>query len=363
VFACLNGAYPRGSLPAQPERLEEGRARRRSGEIAEDEWTAVADRAVREVIEEQEASGLGILSDGELRPDDRLAGMPAAWAGIAAGPPVPWPGSQDAVTQPLVVGRLRLRGPMSIDGWRFASSCTSLPVKQRIPGPYTVGRLAATNQRTRSSVTRELAASVAAEIAALTAAGCPMVEVEEVLDGAFGEAPGEQDLFGEVHARMTDDLGRDRPHLSLALQGAVPRQAGSFLFALPYHSYVLDLVSAPDNWHLVAAAPADRGIVCGIADAASPALDAAETIIWAAALASQGRSADRVGVAPNGSMAGLRREHARRKIEVLGEAVRVASMGPVSEVAIALVPSPGTSRIASLRAVWEAASAAGLGTR
>jgi methionine synthase II (cobalamin-independent) len=133
------------------------------------------------------------------------------------------------------------------------------------------------------------------------------------------------------------------------------------LLELPYRSYLVDLVRSPDNWRLVAEAPPERGIICGIADAASPTLDAAETIIWAAALAaSGGRSPERVGVAPSGGMLGLRRERARRKIEVLGEAVRVASMGPVAQVASALVADPGASRFPGLRATWEAATAAGV---
>jgi methionine synthase II (cobalamin-independent) len=250
---------------------------------------------------------------------------------------------------------------MTVESWRFASSCTDLPVKQRIPGPWTVGRLAAISNRTRTSVTREIAAGMADEIAALAVAGCPMVEVEEALGEIPGDASSERELFHEAHVRMLDGVGEDRPHLSLALAGAVPDEVARVLFELPYHSYVLDLVTAPGNWRLVAEAPADRGIVCGIADAASPTLDAAETILWAAALAaSGGRTAERVGVAPSGGMLKLRREHARRKIEVLGEAARVGSMGPVNEIAKALVPEPGTSRLPLLRVTWEAATAAGL---
>jgi hypothetical protein len=59
-------------------------------------------------------------------------------------------------------------------------------------------------------------------------------------------------------------------------------------------------------------------------------------------------------------MLNLRREHARRKVEVLGEAARVGSMGPVNEIAKALVPEPGASRLPLLRITWEAATAAGL---
>jgi hypothetical protein len=189
-----------------------------------------------------------------------------------------------------------------------------------------------------------------------------MVQVDEDACAEVGDSPVEQQLLNEAHRRMLRGFdGDDAPHLCLAVSGGPVGAALPIVLGLPYRSYLVDVVRSPDNWRLVAEAPPDRGIICGIADASSPGLDAAETMIWAAALtASGGRSPDRVGMATSGGMLGLRRERARRKIEVLGEAVRVASMGPVAQIARALVPDPGSSRFPGLRTTWEAATAAGL---
>ena len=65
-----------------------------------------------------------------------------------------------------------------------------------------------------------------------------------------------------------------------------------------------------------------------------------------------------IGIAPNGSLAALDRHYARRKIERLGETVRIASMGLLADVAIALDPDPLASRMAPLKVMAEAVEVA-----
>jgi hypothetical protein len=63
-------------------------------------------------------------------------------------------------------------------------------------------------------------------------------------------------------------------------------------------------------------------------------------------------------VAPNGSLRSFGRHETRRKIEQMGEAVRIAGMGPLQEVAEALDPDPLESGIKPLRRLAEAVQAA-----
>ncbi len=81
-------------------------------------------------------------------------------------------------------------------------------------------------------------------------------------------------------------------------------------------------------------------------------------MVWAMAWAAARRGAERTGATPNGSLRGLTRHAARRKIERLGEAVRISAMGPIVDVAAALDPTPYESRMAPLRALAETVDAA-----
>jgi hypothetical protein len=133
--------------------------------------------------------------------------------------------------------------------------------------------------------------------------------------------------------------------------------------ALPFRSFLIDVVSGPDAWRLLALLPPETGVVVGALDAGTTATDDPEMLVWAATLAAEmdGRGHERVGIAPSGSLAGMDRYRARTKIGQLGMAVRLARMGPLGEVARALQPEPGTCRIGSLRRLyrdWEEARVA-----
>ena len=100
-------------------------------------------------------------------------------------------------------------------------------------------------------------------------------------------------------------------------------------------------------------------MLVGALDAANEALDDTEVMVWAMARAGpEERTAARVGIASNGSMRGIGRHPARRKIELMGESVRVGSMGPLNEVAEALDPVLLESKIVPLREMAQAVEAA-----
>ncbi|HEY7131572.1 MAG TPA: hypothetical protein VH440_04935 [Candidatus Limnocylindrales bacterium] len=220
----------------------------------------------------------------------------------------------------------------AVSAWRAATTATDRPVKQVLAGPYSAGRDAG------RSVPAELAERLRATIAALAAAGCAFVEVEEPEALAIAVVDGERHRFVDAHRRLLDGIGG--VHVSLALNGGNLDAAGpATFFDLGYASFAFDLIAGPDNWRLIAQAPGDRGIVCG---ALSPAADGDETpelLVWAAhyAASTRGRGLDRVGLANAPSLAGLSAELALRKLGVVANAARLAGI-PGQEVAATLDP-------------------------
>jgi hypothetical protein len=112
----------------------------------------------------------------------------------------------------------------------------------------------------------------------------------------------------------------------------------------------VDVTHGPDGWRCIDRLSPDQGVIVGALDAGSQVIDDAEMLVWAAALAARmgDRGIARVGIAPSGSLADLDRHRARRKIEQLGLAVRLAAMGPIQALAEALQPDPATARIRRL---------------
>lgn len=214
--------------------------------------------------------------------------------------------------------------------WERSAILTERPVKQALVGPYAGG-------------SREAAEATAEAIAALAAAGCPLVEIVEPDLAPIVTSDAERDRFVDAHRRLFAALGTTEPgvHCSLVVGGGDLDTAGpATFFDLPYPSYAFDLIDGPDNWRLVAAAPPDRGIVCGALSARPDGDETREVLVWAAQYAAStgGRGLERVGLANAGSLAALPREVALRKLQRVAEVARLVATSSPQELAARLDP-------------------------
>ena len=158
-----------------------------------------------------------------------------------------------------------------------------------------------------------------------------------------------------AHAALVAASGpgaADPLHLTLALTGGDHRGLGAGPLAdLGYRSYLFDLIAGPDDWRLIALLPGDRGVVCGVVDAATDAGDAPEVLVWAAhyAASTGRRGLARVGLATAGSLAALGPEEASAKMRALAAGARIAAL-PADELAASLDPRALDMRAAAVGA-------------
>lgn len=246
---------------------------------------------------------------------------------------------EHAGLEPITDGGFGI-GETPVERWTRTAALTGRLVKQALVGPYSAAHGA-------PDETLAAADALRSEVVALVAAGCPMIEIHEPEATGIGtDEPGRR-LFREAHRRLLD--GVDGTHLSLAITGGNADAAGvDTLLTVSYASLALDLIAGPDNWRLVAGTRRDRGIVCGALSADRDADDRIEILLWAAAYAAStgGRGRRRVGLATASSLAALPWEVAVRKLNLLGEAARVADLPP-DERARAVDPRSLDSRSAA----------------
>ena len=275
---------------------------------------------------------------------------------------------EDARLEPITDGRLGDQDPeglvawgpgVAVERWKLAAALTDRAVKQALSGPYSLGRrLASEGRDGRGSVssarkerrrqTMALAASLRAEIEALAAAGCPLVEIEESEAHRIGTDDAERQLFRDAHHVLVDGL--TGTHLSLSIVGGTAHEAGlETILDAPYASLAVDLIAGPDNWHLVTPLAGDRGVIVG-AESARAVDEPKEVLLWAAhyAASTRGRGHDRVGIGSAGSYANLTWEAAVRKMRILGEAARLATLQPSAELARQLDPRALDARRAAM---------------
>ena len=142
---------------------------------AQDDATVLAIRA-------QEAAGLDIITDGEIRRESYSNRFATALEGVDVDNPgtaLDRSGHPNPV--PRVVGRIRRRHPVEVDDLLFLRRHTARKVKMTVPGPFTMSQQA---QVEHYGGSRELAAmdyaeAVNAEIRDLFAAGADIVQIDE----------------------------------------------------------------------------------------------------------------------------------------------------------------------------------------
>jgi hypothetical protein len=318
MFAMVHGPWPRVTndgvdLDALEADVAAGKA---SSKVLDE----ARERLVRDVVMAQADAGLDLVTDGQVR----------------------WADPEHLALEAVVSMANGVRNPGFLaEEWRRASAHTDRRVAQIVPGPYTLGRrVVEGDAEERQVVTTGIADTLADELAALLAAGCQMVVIDEPAATVIGADAAERELFVDSQQRLLAQA--PGLHAMLAITGGSALAAGAeTIFAAPYASHLFDLIAGPDDWGLVRAAPADRGIVCAALRAGpgtSP--DQSPELVWAAhyAASSMRRGLARVGIANATPLRHLSRRAAKNAAKALARAARLAVLPRAEALAAGLDP-------------------------
>ena len=190
-----------GSWTRPPELIQALR-RRQADEISEDEFNAVADKAVIEVLRAQDEAGVDIVSDGEQRRDNfysyvvgKIAGMQlmkvselldyardrARLEEQLRALDVP----AFAIKSPIVIDKISSREGLSLDELAFLKRNTDKPIKIPLPGPYMLTRsswfegLSDKIYPTPEDLARDVVEILREETVKLRDMGCDFIQYDE----------------------------------------------------------------------------------------------------------------------------------------------------------------------------------------
>ena len=110
------------------------------------------------------------------------------------------------------------RADSVVDRWSAAAASSGVPVKAVLVGPWTAARAS-------GAAPGEAAERLRPTILALAAAGCPFVEIAETDVAAIGTDPAAAEAFADAHRRLVD--GTEGVHCSLAATGGECRRRRS----------------------------------------------------------------------------------------------------------------------------------------
>jgi 5-methyltetrahydropteroyltriglutamate--homocysteine methyltransferase len=324
-----------GSYPF-PAWLESACAR--LGEFGKDDLAELQDDAVVCALHDQLAAGLDVITDGEQTRLDFNLSFYGYLEGIELenAPPRRWgPPAHDQRGKHAVVGDLRApRGLGVVEEYqrlaRLAKSAISdqqsaITLKASVPGPYTLsGRLAPNAQYPdRYSLTEALLPIVRDEIAALIAAGCREITVDEPSMSCYAhrEDPGR---FVDIFNRTVEPTaGKCRLSTHLCFGNYKGRAVGLRRYA-PMFPAFLDFTL--DEIHvemasrefaeiaIIADIAKRRDVAVGIVDVKSYYIETPEDIAARVKLCLQRAPADRLAFAPDCGLSQTARWAARQKL-------------------------------------------------
>lgn len=197
---------------AHPSWLVAAIAAHARGELGPADLAETLDDAVDTAIRDQEEAGIDVVSDGEMRRAGfftaefyrHLTGLlplpPARRLGVGSHDHLPRFEVLEPITAPAGLG--------VVDEYRFARARTARPLRVTIPGPFTLaGRLVTGPGQVhadREAAAEALVPIIAAEIAALVAAGATLIQVDEPSPAIRPDAPA--DFAALVNAAVAPAL-------------------------------------------------------------------------------------------------------------------------------------------------------------
>ncbi|HVB34599.1 MAG TPA: methionine synthase [Patescibacteria group bacterium] len=191
-----------GSFPKTDE-VVAARGRFRRKEISAQQLAEIERAATAFWIQKQEELGIDILVDGEQYRGDMVAYFAERLPGFTQGGLVRSYGNR-YYHKPIVTGKVKWTGPITVDFWRYAQSLTKKPVKGMLTGPYTIMDWSFNEHYAdRKATCMALAGVIRSEVEALIAAGCKIVQVDEP---ALSVRPEELPVAIEAMHRVTDGL-------------------------------------------------------------------------------------------------------------------------------------------------------------
>ncbi|MES2991789.1 MAG: 5-methyltetrahydropteroyltriglutamate--homocysteine methyltransferase [Pseudomonadota bacterium] len=288
---------------------------------AQDDATLIAIRA-------QEAAGLDIVSDGEIRRESYSNRFATALEGVDLDNPgtaLDRSGHPNPV--PRIVGKIRRMHAVEVDDLKFLRANTDRMVKITVPGPFTMLQQAQNDfYKTEEEAAMDYAAAVNAEIRDLFAAGADVVQIDEPYMQARPEKARQYGLAA-LNRALDGITGTTAVHICFGYAAIIHERPSGYSF-LPELAgcscQQISLETAQSHLDCSALAALDgKRLMVGCIDLSDPQVESVETIVERIERALPYVKPENVILAPDCGMKYLPRETAVGKLRAMVEAAKV----------------------------------------
>ena len=306
-----------GSFP-KPEQLLDARRRMLAGRLKSKELRSLEERATRDWISIQEEIGLDVQVDGEMYRGDMATYFAENLEGFEISGLVR---SYDNryYRKPILADKIRWRGPITVDWWRFAQGLTDKPVKGMLTGPYTMMDWSFNQYYpSRREACLDLARALHEEVKALAEAGAKIIQIDEP---AISARPAELPEFA-IEAMRIVTRGVDAYFICHICYGAFefiyPQMLG-----LPVHNLDLEMSNSElDLIELFIKHPFTKDLSFGVIDVHSHIVEDPELVGRRIDRALEVSRPEQLWIDPDCGLKTRTREEAIGKLRAMVEATK-----------------------------------------
>jgi 5-methyltetrahydropteroyltriglutamate--homocysteine methyltransferase len=276
-------------------------------------------------IQAQEAAGIDIISDGEMRRESYSNRFATALDGVDLDNPgeaLDRSGHPNPV--PRVTGPIRRRHAVMVDDVKFLSANTQRHTKITVPGPFTMAQQAQIDHYggSREKAAMDYAKAVNEEIRDLFAAGADVVQIDEPYMQA---RPDDARKFGlaALNAALEGITGKTAVHICFGYAAIIHSRPGkegySFLTELAKCScQQISIETAQSNLDTsVLEGLPGKTIILGVIDLSDMNVETPETVAERIRKALKHVPAENIIVAPDCGMKYLPRDVADGKLRAM----------------------------------------------
>jgi len=323
VRTTVVGTYPRIGDTSEEQVLRRAIARFDKDEASEADVRAAEREVVKDVLREQAAAHVDVVTDGQVSWYDSQSHIARGLAGVEIGGLVRYFDTNTYYRQPIVTGPVTWKGPILVDEGQFAQGASKAPVKAVLTGPVTLANLALDRHYGK---TRALAAAfaeaLAEDIAALRTAGVQHIQVDEPI---LTRRPEDLSLVADTLGTLAARKGSAELTLATYFGDVATIYRG--LLKLPVDVLGLDLVQGSKTWAQIERHGADGPLSLGIVDARNTKLEDPKALAARVLELRERVDLDHAYLSPSNGLEFLPRERARQKLAVLAEAARCVGGG------------------------------------
>ena len=286
-------------------------------------WLSQAqDDATLLAIQAQQAAGLDIITDGEVRRESYSNRFATALEGVDIDHPgsaLDRSGHPNPV--PRIVGKVRRRRPVEVDDLVFLKRHAAGKVKITVPGPFTMSQQAQNDYyASEEEAALDYAAAVNEEIKDLFAAGADIVQVDEPYMQARPEKAREYGLKA-LNLALHGVSGVTAVHICFGYAAIIHQRPSGYSFLPELAGCSCSQVSVETAQSRldcsVLAALKGKKIMVGCIDLSDTAVETPQTVVERAKRALRYLAPEDVILAPDCGMKYLPRDVAYGKMQAL----------------------------------------------